>query len=139
MNRSSTPRPVRSATELAAGSGSADERADFDGAGGLIRGVLEFAEAFALGERIDQQELGAAQDGGIELLFAGRIGAEGSDVRAGLDVGFLEQRFSRRGAGDDEARSGSDGGGLVWMATSGTNLRSSSAQASAWADVRPHR
>src|SRR3954451_15788831 len=56
---------------------------EFDGARELVGGVLQLAVVEALTGGVGQQEVGGAQDFGIELLFAGTVRPDSGDVRPG--------------------------------------------------------
>ena len=114
MKRSSTPRPVKSATVMPARSQSPREaqKAPISIARRLLgRGVLELAEPRALGEGVDEQERRAAEDLRVELLLSGRVRADGRDVRAGPKVARGQERRARSRRGDEQARGRGDLGG----------------------------
>ena len=68
------------------------ECADLHRAARLLRRVLQFTQLLTLAARIHQQQRGAAQDLRVEFLLAGRVRAHGGDVRAGLQIGGVQQR-----------------------------------------------
>jgi len=63
------------------------ELADFAGTLPFGGGVLQLSKLFALAARIGQQQVGLAQNGRVQFLLAGPVGAYRRDVGAGHYIG----------------------------------------------------
>ena len=72
--------------------------AELDRAVCALGRVLQLAEPPALVERIDREDVGAAEQLGIELLLARAVGPHRRDVRARRDPIRRDQRLARRRA-----------------------------------------
>ena len=65
--------------------------------------VLGFAEGDGLGDFVGEDG-GAGQDGGVDFLLAGGVGAHAGQMGAGADVGVFQDRRERRSDRDDHIR-----------------------------------
>ena len=100
----------------AAGGGAGDDGAELGrGAAGPVaggEGGAELAEGCGLGGAVADVEVGGGEDGRVELVLLGLVGAHGGDVQAGVEPAGLQDRGARGRGGDDELALGDEGGGV---------------------------